>query len=267
MNRLDGETVLITGAAKGLGEAIVRLFVAEGATVIATDIDEAGLKALGPEVITRRLDVSSERDWADVVGGLRDVAPPISVLVNNAAICEPAPLELESLEHFMQVALVNQAGVFLGIREIAPIMRAQGRGSIVNISSIEGIVAVGGLLSYTASKFAVLGITKAAASELGPHGIRVNALSPGAIQTPMVNDEAFDGTDWETFIGKIALGRLPSPDEVAKTALFLASDDSSYSSASDFVVDGGLIGQRPMPLKPGVSLPLHPAAARRPADS
>jgi 3alpha(or 20beta)-hydroxysteroid dehydrogenase len=127
MNRLDDKTVLITGAAKGLGEAIVRLFVAGGATVIATDTDEAGLKALGPEVITRHLDVSSERDWADVVGGLRDVAPPISVLVNNAAICEPAPLELESLEHFMQVALVNQAGVFLGIREIAPIMRAQVR--------------------------------------------------------------------------------------------------------------------------------------------
>jgi 3alpha(or 20beta)-hydroxysteroid dehydrogenase len=255
MARLRNKTVVVTGAGQGLGRTIADLCGAEGAQVIATDVDASKLSGFDTSVVTRPLDVTSEDDWSSLLASLDGQVPPISVLVNNAAICEPFPLESESLAHYRRTIDVNQTGVFLGMRSVTPIMRQAGGGSIVNISSIEGILAMGGLVSYCASKFAVLGMTKAAASELGTFGIRVNAVSPGAIETPMVHDESFDVIDWDAFYRSVPLARMAAPTEVANVVLFLASDDSSYCTAAEFVVDGGLVGQRQMPLKPGAALP------------
>jgi 3alpha(or 20beta)-hydroxysteroid dehydrogenase len=255
MERLRNQTVLVTGAGQGLGRAIADQCAAEGARVVATDIYPSKLSGFPASVFTQRLDVTSADEWTSVLQDVDKLVPPITVLVNNAAICEPFPLETESLAHYRRTVDVNQVGVFLGMRSIAPIMRLAGKGSIINISSIEGILAMGGMVSYCASKFAVLGMTKAAASELGVYGIRVNAVSPGAIETPMVHGDSLDVIDWDAFYRAVPLGRMSSPNEVANVVLFLASDDSSYCTAAEFVVDGGLVGQRQMPLKPGAALP------------
>jgi 3alpha(or 20beta)-hydroxysteroid dehydrogenase len=248
MKRLDGKVAVITGAARGMGEAHARRFVAEGAKVILTDRSETEGSAiaseLGTSAIFVRHDVTDAGQWAEVAYKAEQAFGPITVLVNNAGILGPMAKTVDLAEaDYMHVCAVNQHSVFLGMKAVLPSMLRAGRGSIVNISSIAGMVANYGFpsLAYVASKFAVRGMTKAAAVEYGPHNIRVNSVHPGFILTPMMV-EATDEVGGDA-LAQIPLGRLADPDEVSQLVLFLASDESSYISGSEHVVDAGMIAQ------------------------
>ena len=237
MNRLAGKVALITGAARGQGAAAARAFVAEGATVVLADVLDDEGKALADELGAdyRHLDVSEEDDWATVVAETR-----FTVLVNNAGILHFAALTDTTLADYERVVRVNQIGCFLGMRAVVPGMIAAGGGSIVNTSSIEGLAAAPLLVAYTASKFAIRGMTKAAAMELGGKGIRVNSVHPGMIETQML-PTALGGVSVDlTRIGrKVPLRRVGRAEEIANLVVFLASDESSYCTGSEFVADGG----------------------------
>lgn len=248
MKRLDGKVALITGAARGMGEAHARRFIAEGAKVIMTDRSEAQGRAIAEELGANTMfishDVTDAGQWADVVARAEQAFGPITVLVNNAGILGPMAKTVDLAEaDYMHVCAVNQHSVFLGMQTVLPSMLRAGRGSIVNISSIAGMVANYGFpsLAYVASKFAVRGMTKAAAVEYGPHNIRVNSVHPGFILTPMMV-EATDEVGGDA-LAQIPLGRLADPDEVSQLVLFLASDESSYISGTEHVVDAGMIAQ------------------------
>ncbi|MFL6144846.1 MAG: glucose 1-dehydrogenase [Labedaea sp.] len=240
MGRLDGRTALITGAARGQGAATARRFAAEGARVIVTDVldDEGKLLAaeLGDRAEFARLDVSEEDDWAAVL----ETHGPVTVLVNNAGILHFASLAETTLADYERVIRVNQVGTFLGMRAVVPGMVAAGGGSIVNTSSIEGLAAAPLLVAYTASKFAIRGMTKVAAMELGDKGIRVNSVHPGMIDTQML-PTALGGfaVDLSRLGRKVALRRVGQAEEIANLILFLASDESSYCTGAEFVADGG----------------------------
>jgi 3alpha(or 20beta)-hydroxysteroid dehydrogenase len=238
--RLDGKVVLITGAARGQGAAAVRACVAEGARVLAADVRDDQGKALaedlGDAVEYVHLDVSSEQDWADAVGK----AGRLDVLVNNAGVLHFSALADTKLEDYERVIRINQIGAFLGMRAVVPAMREAGGGSIVNVSSIEGLAAAPYLVAYAASKFAIRGMTKVAAMELGEHGIRVNSVHPGMIDTDMVRDAAGGAElDLAPIGRKVALRRVGRPEEIAGLVVFLASDESSYCTGAEFVADGG----------------------------
>ena len=245
MGRLEGKTALITGGARGQGAAEARLFAEEGANVVLTDVlDEDGERtadAIGADYLHH--DVTSEQEWAAAVAHVAvALHGGIDVLINNAGIYAQTTLVGSELEEYRRVIEVNQIGVYLGMREVAPVMIERGGGSIINISSVGGMRGGGGGFAYTASKWAVRGMTKSAAVRLGPHGIRVNSIHPGLIDTPMLGDTRMANPDTlEQMLGQIPLGRIAQPGEVAKLALFLASDDSAYSTGSEFLVDGGLM--------------------------
>ena len=244
MGRLEGKTALITGGARGQGAAEARLFAGEGANVILTDVlDEDGERtadAIGADYLHH--DVTSEAEWAAAVAHAVALHGGVDVLINNAGIYAQTTLVGGELEEYRRVIEVNQIGVYLGMREVAPVMIERGGGSIINISSVGGMRGGGGSFAYTASKWAVRGMTKSAAVRLGPHGIRVNSIHPGLIDTPMLGDTRMANPDTlEQMLGQIPLGRIAQPGEVAKLALFLASDDSAYSTGSEFLVDGGLM--------------------------
>ncbi|MGH3858679.1 glucose 1-dehydrogenase [Actinokineospora sp.] len=244
MGRLDGKVALITGAARGQGAAAARRFVAEGAKVVLADVldDEGKTLAdeLGDAAYFRHLDVSEEDEWADAVADATERFGPITVLVNNAGILHFSPLVDTKLADYERIIRVNQFGCFLGMRAVAPGMIAAKEGSIVNLSSIEGLAAAKMVIAYTASKFAVRGMTKVAAMELGEHGIRVNSVHPGVIDTRML-PTALGGIEVDTSrIGKrVALKRNGQAEEIANLVLFLASDESSYCTGAEFVADGG----------------------------
>ena len=244
MGRLEGKTALITGGARGQGAAEATLFAAEGANVVLTDVlDEDGERtadAIGADYLHH--DVTSEAEWAAAVAHAVALHGGVDVLINNAGIYAQTTLIGGDLEEYRRVIEVNQMGVFLGMREVAPVMIERGGGSIINISSVGGMRGGGGSFAYTASKWAVRGMTKSAAVRLGPHGIRVNSIHPGLIDTPMLGETRMANPDTlEQMLGQIPLGRIAQPGEVAKLALFLASDDSAYSTGSEFLVDGGLM--------------------------
>ncbi|WP_116042005.1 glucose 1-dehydrogenase [Amycolatopsis palatopharyngis] len=244
MGRLDGKVALVTGAARGQGAATVRRFVAEGARVLIADIaDEAGkclADELGDAAVYQHLDVGSEEDWAVAIERALDEFGSIDVLVNNAGILHFSQLGDTRLADYERVIRVNQIGAFLGMRSVVEPMTAAGGGSIVNVSSVEGLAGMPFLVAYTASKFAIRGMTKVAALELGDRGIRVNSLHPGMIDTKMVQDAAGGAEVDLSRVGrKVALGRVGQPEEIAGLALFLACDDSSYCTGSEFVADGG----------------------------
>ena len=244
MGRLEGKTALITGGARGQGAAEARLFAEEGANVVLTDVlDEDGERtadAIGADYLHH--DVTSEAEWAAAVAHAVALHGGVDVLINNAGIYAQTTLIGGDLEEYRRVIEVNQVGVFLGMREVAPVMIERGGGSIINISSVGGMRGGGGSFAYTASKWAVRGMTKSAAVRLGPHGIRVNSIHPGLIDTPMLGETRMANPDTlEQMLGQIPLGRIAQPEEVAKLALFLASDDSAYSTGSEFLVDGGLM--------------------------
>jgi 3alpha(or 20beta)-hydroxysteroid dehydrogenase len=240
--RLAGKVALITGAAQGQGAAAARAFVAEGAMVVIADIvDDAGkalADELGESAYYRHLDVTSEADWESAVGEAVETFGHVDVLVNNAGVLLFSELTKTSLEEYQRVIGVNQVGTFLGMRAVAGPMAERGSGSIVNSSSIEGLGGMPLLVAYTASKFAIRGMTKSAAMELGPKGIRVNSVHPGMIDTAMIRDLA--GEEGLEYGGsKVALKRVGKPEDVAGVYVFLASDESGYCTGGEFVCDGG----------------------------
>jgi 3alpha(or 20beta)-hydroxysteroid dehydrogenase len=235
--KLDGEVALVSGGARGMGEAHCRALVAEGARVVVADIlDEPGralAKELGPDARFVHLDVTREQSWTDAVAAAATDFGSVSILVNNAGIANGAPLEQFSLEQWNAIIAVNLTGVFLGIRAVVPGMKSLRHGSIINISSVEGLRGEAYLHGYVASKFAVRGLTKSVAQELGPFGIRVNSVHPGFIETPMTAE--FNSKQLQ-----IPMHRGGTPDEVSRMIVFLAGSDSSYSTGAEFVVDGGM---------------------------
>ena len=243
MGRLEGKTALITGGARGQGAAEAALFVEEGANVVLTDVLDADGERTADTVGGTFLhhDVTSEEEWAAVVARTVELHGGIDILVNNAGIYIENSLVGSELDEYRRIIEVNQIGVYLGMREVAPVLIERGGGSIVNISSTAGLQGAPGSFAYSASKWAVRGMTKSAAVRLGPHGVRVNSIHPGAVDTPMIADTRMaDPANREVLLGVIPLGRMAQPEEVARLALFLASDESSYSTGSEFVIDGGL---------------------------
>jgi 3alpha(or 20beta)-hydroxysteroid dehydrogenase len=245
MAELHDRVAIITGAARGQGAAAARRFVAEGARVVIGDVlDDLGkevAESLGDQAFYRHLDVTSEDDWSAVVGEVVDNFGKVDVLVNNAGILRFAALPDMPLEDFMRIVNINQVGTFLGMRAVSKHMIAARSGSIVNISSVEGLAGMAMLTAYTGTKFAIRGMTKAAAIELGPQGVRVNSVHPGMIDTDMVKDAA-GGHDVDlnpVAKKRIPLRRLGHAEDVAELVLFLASDRSSYCTGAEFVVDGG----------------------------
>ncbi|MFF1511978.1 SDR family NAD(P)-dependent oxidoreductase [Streptomyces sp. NPDC058326] len=245
MGKLEGRVVLVTGAARGQGEQEARLFAAEGAKVVLGDVlDDAG-QALAEELGEERaayvhLDVTGEADWAAAVGVAKERFGKVDGLVNNAGVLRFNELLSTPLEEFEAIVSVNQTGCFLGIRAVAPEIAAAGGGTIVNTASYTGLTGMAGVGAYAASKHAVLGLTRVAALELAAQGIRVNAVCPGAIDTPMSNPEGVDpAATAELYRKLVPLGRIGRPDEVAALALFLTGDDSAYITGQPFVIDGG----------------------------
>lgn len=248
MGRLDERVAIVTGGARGIGAAVSRLFATEGAAVTVADVlDTEGEKLaaeLGGPARYAHLDVSTEDDWRTVVAETERDLGPVTVLVNNAGILEWGTIEEQPLESFRRVIDVNLQGAWLGMRTAAPSLRRAGGGVIVNISSIAGITGYAGIGAYVASKWGLRGLTKAAALELAPDGIRVCSVHPGAVRTAMTAD--FD----DSFTAAQPLPRFGEPEEVARMALFIAAD-ATFSTGVEFVLDGGATAGPPTTLTPG----------------
>ena len=242
MGRLDGKVAIVTGGARGQGAAEARLFVAEGAKVVVGDVlveaGEALVAELGSAAAFVRHDVADEVAWEAVVTTAQERFGGIHVLVNNAGIGHTAPIAKHTVADYERVIAVNQLGVFLGMRSVVAPMTEGGGGSIVNISSGAGLRATKYMIAYAASKYAVTGMTAAAALELARNNIRVNSIHPGVIETPMLGDFG-DSTD-DRIVRATPMRRMGRPEEIANVALFLASDESSYMTGSHVVVDGGI---------------------------
>ena len=244
--RVHNKVAIITGGTGGMGVTHARALAAEGAKVVVADLDDAKGEALAAELNGDRtdvaryvhLDVTSEDDWAKAVAFTLEEFGRIDVLVNNAGIANGGPITEFGTDAWRRIIDINLTGVFLGIRAVSPVMVKAGSGSIINISSVEGMRGSAGLHGYVASKFGVRGLTKSVALDLGPYGVRVNSVHPGFISTPMTASLNPDDL-------LIPLGRPAAPEEVSRLILFLASDESSYSTGSEFVVDGGLIAGVP----------------------
>ena len=234
--QLTGKVAIVTGGARGQGAAEGRLFVEEGATVYLTDVlaDEGGKTAADVGATFLEHDVASPDAWTAVVERVLGDQDRIDVLVNNAGILAWDSLAGTSIETWTRIVAVNQTGVFLGMQAVAPQMINQKSGSIINLSSIAGLRGTSPCFAYGATKWAVRGMTKSAAQELGPHGVRVNSIHPGIIDTPMM-----EGIPLDQLTTNVPLGRHASADEVAKLALWLASDESGYANGAEFVLDGG----------------------------
>jgi 3alpha(or 20beta)-hydroxysteroid dehydrogenase len=240
--RLEGKVAIVTGAARGQGEAEARRFVAERASVLLTDVlDEEGMAvaaSLGATAAYRRLDVSSEEEWTAAVADAEERFGPVSILVNNAGILDFASVEHQDVEKFRRVIEVNLVGTLIGMKTVTPSMRKAGGGSIINISSNGGIWGLPSLGAYVASKWAVRGLSKTAALDLGKRGIRVNSLHPGGIDTPMTRMPGQEPND-TGFAKSLPVGRFGLVDEVANVVTFLASDEASYVTGAEWSVDGG----------------------------
>ena len=245
MGRLSGKVALITGAARGQGAAEARLFVEEGAKVVLGDVrDELGkevAESMDGNAVYLHHDVSQEADWRRFVDTARETFGSVDILVNNAGILRVSAIEDTSLEDYLKVIQINQVSVFLGIKAVIPDMKRAGSGSIVNISSTGGLKGMAGLASYSSSKFAIRGLTKCAAAELGPFGIRVNSVHPGGVETPMVTSGEVERPQQPDRYASLPLGRISQPEEIARLVLFLASDESSFSTGSEFTADGGMM--------------------------
>jgi 3alpha(or 20beta)-hydroxysteroid dehydrogenase len=236
MGRLQDKVALITGGARGQGAAEGALFAAEGASVYVTDVlaNEGAKTAADIGGTFLRHDVTKPEEWSAVVERVLADHGRIDVLVNNAGILSWTTMTKTPLDLWERIVAVNQTGVFLGMQAVAAPMMEQRSGSIINISSIGGMRGAGPCFAYGATKWAVRGMTKGAAQELGPYNIRVNSIHPGIIDTPMLEGVAIDD-----MAARVPLRRYAAPAEVAKLALWLASDDSVYSTGAEFVIDGG----------------------------
>ncbi len=250
MGRLEGKSCLISGGSKGLGAAQARLFAREGARVAVGDIrDSEGarlvdeLKASGAESLYARLDVTSEADWESAVSAVMEEFGALDVLVNNAGIYNRAPVEETTLEEWERVMDVNSTGVFLGTKHAIPAMRSSGGGSIVNMSSVAGLVGSRTQTVYNASKGAVRLLTKSTAVQYAAAGIRANSVHPGVIETDMINEVIRTDEERATRMSLTPIGRFGTAEDVANGVLFLASDEASYVTGAELVIDGGLTVQ------------------------
>jgi len=239
-HRLAGQVAIVTGGARGIGASCVRRLTELGAEVICADIsDDADLEGvatagrLAKQPAYFHLDVTSEADWRAAILEAESRFGFVSILVNNAGSHGKGPIETMTEEEYRRVIDVNQVGTFLGMKAVIPSMRGGGRGSIINVSSVAGMVGIAGRCAYVASKFAIRGMTKVAALELGQYGIRVNSVHPGLIATPMTG--GMDEPDW------LPLKRMGQGTDVAEMVSYLAGDESSYCTGSEFVIDGGFL--------------------------
>ncbi len=245
MGELDGRVAVVTGAAQGLGAAVAEVMAREGAQVVVADVrhDEGRdvARRLGRGARFVELDVTDEHAWTAMVERVTGELGSIDVLVNNAGVFGSIPLDVATTHDYERIVAVNQTGVFLGLRAVTPVMTEQRRGAVVNIASVGGIRGRAGSAIYAATKHAVLGLTHAVALEVAPFGVRVVAVCPGAMRTPMADANRPAGSNPASNpIGdSIPLGRMAEPGEVAEVVGFLASDRASYCTGVEFVVDGG----------------------------
>ena len=243
MGRLDSKIAIVTGGANGQGAEISRQFVAEGAKVVIADVaKEAGqalADELGESAHFAAHDVSDAASWEAVVEGANSRFGPVNVLANNAGILRFGDIERMPPDEVELVWRVNQLGTFLGMQAVARTMRKNGGGSIINASSVEGLAGMPSCTAYAATKWAIRGMTKCAAMELGPKGIRVNSVHPGMIDTPMTRVHGGDAA-MEFGASKIPLGRVGYPEDIAPLYVFLASDESAYINGAEIAIDGGV---------------------------
>lgn len=242
--RLEGKVAIVTGGSRGTGEATARRFVQEGASVVLADVlDEPGRKVaaeLGDRALYVHLDVTSEAEWGACLDRTLAHFGRLDVLVNNAAVLHIAPLEETVLADWERLLRVNQTGPFLGIKTVAKAMRAGGGGSIVNVSSIDGLEGMSFVSAYASTKWALRGLAKCAALELGPDGIRVNTVCPAGGSDEMAAPWRPPGSkDTSGYMDKRPIPRRGTVEEIASMILFLASDESSFCTGGDFPVDGG----------------------------
>jgi len=239
MGRLEGAVAVVTGGARGQGEAIARRFVAEGAKVVVADVldDEGAAVAasLGDDALYVHLDVSSEQAWESALAAAVNRFGKVTTLVNNAGIHVQVPMLQMSLAQYQRVVDVNQTGCWLGMKAAAPHIEAAGGGAIVNTSSIAGVKGLEGRSAYGATKWAIRGMTRVAARELGPSGIRVNVVCPGAVNTVMSTDPS------GSTARDLPIPRSGRVEEVASMMVFLCSDESSYCTGAEFIIDGGSV--------------------------
>jgi len=245
MERLKNKVAIITGGARGMGAATSRLFAAEGAKVAIADVlTEAGTTLaheLGDSARFYQHDVTSPAAWTALVDNVEGQLGPIDILVNNAGILLFRTLLETTMEEYERVLRVNLVGEFLGIKAVAPGMIARRKGSIVNISSVDGMKGANGLAAYCSSKWGVRGLTRVAAMELGHHGVRVNSVHPGGVDTIMSNHDAEPREQVDKKYGNIPLQRIGAPEEIARASLFLASEEASYLCGAELAVDGGML--------------------------
>jgi 3alpha(or 20beta)-hydroxysteroid dehydrogenase len=244
--RLAGKIALVTGAARGIGEATARVFAREGASVIVSDVrvelGEAVARDLGDAALFVPLDVTDQAAWEAAVGSAVQRFGGLDILVNNAGAGTGGGIEREVLEEHRRIYDLNVTSVWHGVRASLAAMEARGGGSIVNISSIDGLVGIAGLSTYVGSKFAVTGMTRSLALELGERGIRVNSVHPGVIETPMVKETHQRSAErLRKAVARQPIARMGRPEEIANAVLFFASDESSFCTGASLVVDGGHI--------------------------
>lgn len=244
MSRLEDKHVIITGAAQGQGAAIARAFISEGAQVVLADVaDEAGkalAEELGDAAYFSHHDVSDASSWDELVAEAAErLGGPVNVLVNNAGVLRFGEVDTMPLDDFDLLLNVNLRGCFYGMRAVTPVMKQNRQGSIINCSSVEGLAGMASLTAYTGTKFAIRGMTKAAAVELGAHGVRVNSVHPGMIDTGMTREVGGEAAmQWGAT--RIPLERVGTPEDVAPLYVYLASDESGYTTGGEFAVDGGV---------------------------
>jgi 3alpha(or 20beta)-hydroxysteroid dehydrogenase len=243
MSRLAGKVAIVTGGAQGQGAEIAREFVAEGARVVIADVADEPGRALAAELGEAahfiHHDVSQEASWTAVVEDANTRFGPVNVLANNAGVLRFGEIATGSLEDVELMWRINQMGVFLGMRAVVPTMKANGGGSIINASSVEGLAGMANCAGYAATKWAIRGMTKCAAMELGGSGIRVNSVHPGMIDTPMTRVHGGDAA-MEYGASKVPMRRVGLPSDIAPVYVFLASDESGYMNGAELAVDGGV---------------------------
>lgn len=259
MDRLQDKVAIVTGGARGMGSATSRIFAAEGARVIIADVlDEEGEKLaqeLGGSALFCHHDVTDERSWQEIAAKAEKEYGRIDVLVNNAGTLLFKSIVETEKQEFERVLSVNLVGAFLGIKTVGAGMVSRKKGSIVNISSVDGMKGANGLAAYCSSKWGIRGLTRVAAMELGHHGVRVNSVHPGGINTIMSNPGFAPREEVDKNYAHVPLQRIGEPEEVARVTLFLASDDASYLCGAEIAVDGGmLVGHyyQGLPGAPGV---------------